>query len=231
LVKHFLNYLIAVVAIAVVSCDSSDENRLPDTGEDYFPLRKGAFQVYDVTETRYTLGVPETLTYELKVMVSDSFPNAEGGYSYVIYRSKRKQGDADFAHKDTWSARKDVREVVVNEENIPFFKIKLPVVKDGQWDGNLYNVLGEDPYSMEEVKTSHTVNGITYDDCIIVHQNDNQDFVVSLDQRKEIYARHVGLIHKEVTLLNYCSVGDCLGEQQVESGVIYTQSIKTHGVE
>ena len=229
--KHFLRFLIAFVAIAVISCDSSDENPSVDTGKDYFPLRKGNFQIYDVTNIEYTLGVPETLRYELKTIVTDSFPNSDGNYTYVIQRSKRNEGAAEFSYLDTWSARMDTREAVMNEENTSFFKIKLPVAKDDEWDGNLYNSKGEDTYLMQEVKTSFTANGTSYDDCIVINQNDNQDFVVTLDQRKEIYARNIGLVCKEVRLLNYCTVGSCLGQQQVESGAIYTQTIKAYGVE
>jgi hypothetical protein len=230
-VKHFLKYLIAILSIAVVSCDSSDENPSFDTGKDYFPIRKGLFQIYEVNETEYTLGVPQSEIYELKVLVADSFKNAEGDYSYVMYRSKRAEGEAEFSYIDTWSVRIGSREVVVNEENIPFLKIKLPVAKNLEWDGNQFNANGEDIYSIEEVKTSFETNGKTYDDCIVINQNDNEDFVVTLDQRKEIYARHVGLVSREIKFLNYCSVGSCLGQQQVESGVIYTQTIKSHGVE
>ncbi|HEX6223350.1 MAG TPA: hypothetical protein VFZ52_03005 [Chryseolinea sp.] len=229
--KHFLRFLIAFVAIAAISCDSSDEDPTFDSGKEYFPLKKGNFQIYDVVSVEYTLGVPETLRYELKILTTDSFPNSEGTYTYVLYRSKRNEGAAEFSYLDSWSARMDSRDVVMNEENTAFLKIKLPVSKGDEWDGNLYNAQGEDTYTMEEVGAAFASNGQTYDDCIVINQNDNQDFVVTLDQRKEVYARHVGLIYKEVRLLNYCTVGSCLGQQQVESGVIFTQTIKSYGVE
>lgn len=229
--KHFLKYLLVSITIAVVSCDSSDENRPSISGKDYFPLQKGLFQIYDVEEIVYTLGVPETLRYELKTVMTDSFPNAAGGYTYVIQRSKRNEGVEDFSPLNTWSARIDGREAVMQEENISFVKIKLPVVKNNEWDGNLYNTRGVDDYLMEEVKTSYTLNGETFDDCIVINQNDNQDFVVFMDQRWEVYAKNIGLVQKKSTQLNYCTVGGCLGQQQVESGTIYTQTIKSHGVE
>ena len=108
-------------------------------------------------------------------MVTDSFPNAEGGSSFIIYRSKRDDGSSAFTYLDTWSARIDKREAVTNEENIPFLKIKLPVVDQNEWDGNLYNAVGEDTYKLEEVKIPYTANGQSYDDCIVINQNDNGD--------------------------------------------------------
>jgi hypothetical protein len=218
------------VALAAVCCDSAEENPAIERGENYFPLRQGMFQIYDVFEVVYTLGVPETLKYELKTLIADSFPNATGGLTYVMQRSTRHDGQ-QFVPLGTWSVRMDTREVVVQEENTSFIKIKLPVQKDDEWDGNLYNTGGEDFYLMEEVKTPYSLNGQTFNDCIVINQNDNQDFVVFLDQRKEVYARHAGLVYKESTLLNFCTVGGCLGQQQVESGRVYKQTMKSYGVQ
>ncbi len=229
--KHFLKYLIFCTALAAVSCDSSDEDPSVDNSKLYLPLKPGQFQIYDVSEIVYTLGVPETLRYELKTVITDSFPNSEGRFTYVMQRSKRNEGEQNFKPLDTWSVRPGIHEIVVQEENISFVKIKLPAEKNAEWDGNLFNTLGQDMYLLEEVKAPFSLSGATFDDCLIINQNDNQDYVVFLDQRKEIYAKNTGLVYKESTLLNYCTVGGCLGQQEVESGTIYKQMIKSHGVE
>ena len=86
----------------------------------------------------------------------------EGDYTYILYRSKRNESESEFSYLDTWSARMDSREAVMNEENIPFLIIKLPVVQDDEWDGNLYNTMGEDTYVLEKVKDPFNANGTSY---------------------------------------------------------------------
>jgi hypothetical protein len=234
-VKHFLNYLIGIVAVAVVSCDPSDESSPVE--KDFYPLQKGWYQLYQVEEITYELNVPETLAYELKTVVVDSFRNSEGVYTYVIHRSKRPEGETSWTYTDTWSAVLDRKELVVSEGNVPFVKLRFPAEQGKQWDGNTYNNIidpsneHEDLYTIDEAGNSLMVGDQEFGEYARVTQEDNQEFIVFFDKRLETYARDIGLIYKETHQLHYCTQDDCLGQQIVEQGVIYKQTIKGYGVE
>jgi hypothetical protein len=216
----------------MMGCETEDTPFNPRREREYVPLRVGMFQVFTVNEIRYQLGVPETLDYELKVLVTDSFPSVHNTYIYVLTRSTREPG-GDWSYLDTWSARVDDSEFVVSEENISYLKIRLPLFEGNTWNGNTYNVAGADEYKLTDLRFAHEAGGEIFPDCIAVLQADSDDYIVFLDQRHEIYARNVGLIYREVTQLNYCTstAQGCLGQQIVDSGVVLKQTIKEYGVE
>jgi len=235
-VKHFLIYLIGIVAVAVVSCDPSDESSPVE--KDFSPLKKGWYQLYDVNEVTYELGIPETLDYELKTVVVDSFQNTEGTYTYVLHRSKRLEGETSWTYFDTWSSERNQKELIVSEENIPFVKLRFPAEQGKQWDGNTYNNVinpssngHEDLYKIDEAGNSMALGDQQFGEYVRVVQEDNQEFIVFFDKRLETYVRDIGLVYKETTQLYYCTQNSCLGQQIVDHGVIFKQTIKAYGVE
>ncbi|MFO7257728.1 MAG: hypothetical protein DIU61_008540 [Bacteroidota bacterium] len=215
-------------AVALIgACSTSPGPKRSDAS--YLPLKKGIYQVYDVDSAWYTVNGMQEEHYELLTEVVDSFPNTEGGYTYVIYRYKRPDAGSEWSYHDTWSARVSGHRVIVSEASTAFVKFTLPVIEGAVWNGNAFNDLGVDDYEMLRVGIPYTVDGTTFDDCAEVSQNDDDDMIVRTDIRKEVYARDVGLIRREIRILNYCTAG-CNVFGEIESGVEYTQTIKEYGV-
>lgn len=230
--KNFTRYVLVALIVCISSCDTSPIEKTVDIGKDYFPMQKGQFQIYDINEIIYTLGDPDTFIYQLKTVVIDSFLNNESAYTYVIHRSVREDASKPWTYKETWSSRLVNNQAIESEENTDFVKLIFPFEVGVKWNGNAFNNRGEEDYELES-EGPKTFNDKTFNDCIIIKQRDNQDFIVNLDQRYETYAKNVGLVYFDKTQLFYCSDADldCIGKQIVDEGVIYKQTIVEYGVE
>ena len=233
LLRRALAALLPLSAIFVLSCDSENRIIVQDRPTDYFPLKKGMFQIYDVSETVYTLGQPVQLSYQLKTVITDSIDRGDGSFAFVQMRYRRSELSQPWQYSGTWAVRADGRELLINEDNILYVKFRTPLMNAYTWNGNAYNDQDEDTYLMEYVKEPQTIGFLELGDCIVINQEDNQDFVVYLDERKEIYARGIGLVEHSIRQLHYCTQTElgCLGQQVVDEGVERTQTIVSYGVE
>lgn len=238
MVKHFQK-IGWVILLLVVGCSGTDDIK-PQNDFAYLPLMKGIFQVYDVEAEIFTLGVSQSNVFELKTQVVDSFLNVQGNYTYVMHRSRRETSGDAWQPLDTWSIRVANNEIIVSEQSTPYVVLRIPATQGLKWDGNKYNSLinpntnkNEDLYTIIEKGISVEYNTNVFPDCVVIEQEDNQEFIVYNDKRLETYARDVGLVYKEVTNLKYCTdqVRNCIGQQIVDEGIIYKQRIKDYGRE
>jgi hypothetical protein len=210
------------------------------TGTAYFPLRVGSFWSYSVSETSITqLGGQVNTLYELKIEVIDSIPAAEG-IVYVFQRTRRTNPSLPWTTIQTWSARKDAFSAVLQEGNTPFVKLSFPLTEGKTWNGNALNSLGGtekcqngtfacDNYEVTNLFNRFESTGIAFDDTVTVIENNEDDPIVMKDVRQSVYAKAIGLVYMEATILEYCTVGDCIGKQIVENGSIVKQTIKSYG--
>jgi hypothetical protein len=176
------------------------------------------------------------------VQVADSFPNAEGTYTYSLYRSKQVTKDAGWSAMSSWSVRVSKFESVVSEGNVPYLKIDGPLVNGKVWNGNQYNSeVGTekcadsddhtcDLYTLSDLGKSFPTDSLSFDNTLTVIENNNADPIVAQDIRTEVYARKVGLIHRDITQLEFCSSDpSCVGTQFVNKGLKYSQSLVEYG--
>jgi len=231
------------LAMLVVAC-AEDPELISKKDPDFFPIQVGGYFIYDVQETIYTpINGQEDFLYQSKITVTDSFKNNAGGITYVLQRSTRSDDAAQFEYQDTWSTRIEPSQVVVIEGNTSFVRLAFPLSIGRQWNGNALNTLGGeescgddatfscDIYEIGDFGFQFDLNGDILDETVEVIQNNNTDLIVKQDVRKEIYARNIGLVYKESTILEYCTVGSCIGQQQIEKGSVLKQTLISYGKE
>lgn len=227
-----------ILIVAIAACSSEDPVN-PDTGFNYFPLKPGKSWIYQVEETTINQSIESTVNYDLRVTVADSIKNSSGGYTYILNRETRTSDTSPWQSLDTWSASQLNNQMTQNESNTVFVKLIFPPASGLKWNGNQYNNLpdngnvfnGKDSetYQIIDFDKSITLEtGLEYPKTLTVIQNNFTDDIVGRDERSEIYAREVGLIYKEVTQLEYCTTPSCLGQQKVDNGVIYRQTLKAY---
>lgn len=233
------NWFILLFLLLLLGCHSR-EVRPKSTGTEYFPLKVGGFWVYNVLETSISqLNGQSGSFYELKVYISDSIQSS-GQVTYILQRFKRTDASQPWVPIATWSARKDQFQVILQVGNVPYVKLAFPLVDGKSWNGNTLNNLGGtdrcldgtfvcENYLVTNLAKQFEGTGISFDNSVTILENNENDPIVKQDVRKSVYAKSAGLIYHEITLLEYCTVGSCIGKQIVENGSILKQTLKDYG--
>lgn len=218
-----------VVFCQAVSCSTNEAEPIASV-KDYFPLKIGATHIYSVEETvTQQISGESKSTYELKTVVSDSIPESDGTYTYVIQRYRRSDAQDSWTSLPTWSARVSKFQAIISEENTGYLKVEAPIVEGKEWNGNLPNIQDKDKYSLIEVGKPYSASSTkSFPNTITVLQNDNKDLIVFQDKRSEIYALGAGLVYREILQLEYCTDPTCLGQQKVKKGLAYKQVLKEY---
>lgn len=224
-------FLVITCLLSLVTCVGTLEVDTGRLGYEFFPLQEGIRRVYEVEEVIYSLIDPkkETLNYQLMEEVESYFINQENDTTYVVNRYKRTSEEDEWKVDSVWTARRTPSQAIVTENNKPFVKLAFPVKENTSWDGNIFNTFKPRMYKMVAVNRSLTLNGMDFPETVTVIQSDNDDHIISTDLRKEIYAKNIGLVFKELKILNYCVQSECLGTGAIETGREYTLSLISHG--
>jgi hypothetical protein len=219
----FLRFILIITTFYLVSCQKKKDLAEPTISTiDYFPLKIGSYFIYDITQSDYNLGVKKDTSYQLKVALKETWVDLESRTSYKVFRFKKPNSALEFAFDSIWQAVKDEQNrIIVTENNVPFIKVSLPLLKDKTWDGNLLNTYPEQIYKVSSIGNSF---GAYSNTATILQKN-----VSNLLQRNyssEIYAENIGLVYKELQDVHFE-----FGTGRISEGVVYKQRLSNYGVE
>lgn len=209
-------FLISCLLFTLVSCYDEDLSGL-DLGQTYFPVEIGRYVTYEVDsiwrdDPIGPIGSGQR-NYILREVNESTFIDEAGREAIRVER--RRQVNQNWVIKDVWSRVSADGVAEQYEENVILIKHNFPVWEGKMWEGHarttpqsirVYfkqeNIPTNWDYTYVNVHQPYTVNGLNFDSTVTVLQVDRPAaFGVSVFSQ-EVYAKHIGMIHRKVTVYN-----------------------------
>lgn len=240
--RLFLLLLVIGSVICFSSCDEETQVIDLEEGMDYFPLEIGHNLIYEVDSINFITGgtiIDSTHTF-VRENVVDTLLDNEGNTLYKIERFERKSDTLDWNIRDVWTASKDANRAFRTEENLRFVKLIFPLKEERVWEstafidkGMIVTVGGGETMELFKnwesevlsVNQLETIGGIEYPEVATISHADSEN-LIEYRYVIEKYAKNVGLVYREMWILNTQNTADGLTwREKAEKGFILRQTL------
>jgi hypothetical protein len=246
--RHLAVYIGGLVLMfSLASCYENTEPFDPSKlGFEYFPLELGNYWIYQIDSVKYQSDgqiIDSSLAF-IKEEVVEILLDINQDTIYRIERFHRASDSTEWKIIDVWAAQKSQTQAIRIEENLKFIKLVFPAVQFSSWDGNIFfdediliqsggeflQVYKNWNYQIASVGVSEIIDSTEYSDVLIVEQ---ADYETVLERRFAIekYEKGIGLLYKEMLILDTQCIADCEGmtwEEKAEKGFIVRQTLIDH---
>jgi hypothetical protein len=229
--KNLVILPIIFLAIGLLPACTKNDTLQTAQIEEFMPLQPGKYIRYRLDSMLFIdFGQRDTtISYDAKDVVDAEITDNAGRRSFRIIRYLRSltsTDEADYTPALTLMVTPSRESIEVQENNLKFQKLKLPVTEGFSWRGNafipalpfyeIYEFSNDEDmdlwdYTYHDVNQSVTLNDVVYDSTITVVQVSDSsnvpiEFPDALGYRNhwvEVYAKNLGLIYKEAVMWEY----------------------------
>ncbi|MBH19198.1 MAG: hypothetical protein CL851_02115 [Crocinitomicaceae bacterium] len=184
-----------ILLVIISSCKPIDYDNI-NYYYNYFPLQINQEKEFLVTNIVHSSFGRDTSSYFLKEIITDYNINIEGDTVYTLERYWKVDSSLNYEIKDVWTSKRNLGAGYLNEENITYTKLIFPLSLNIFWNGNAFNNLDYQEYSIESINIPFQLNDLIFDSAVTVIQNYKSN-LLEFENAKEIYATGIGLIYKE----------------------------------
>ncbi len=252
--KNPLFFLLGLLLL-LSACDETEELAI-DYKYDYFPLEIGKYITYSVDSITYsTLNgniVIDTGSYQIRETVVDTFTIIDtfnntitiGPLVYEVERKRRKNAGDAWQIETVLAVHRGANRLEWTENNRKFIKMFFPLKSEKKWNGNLYfdetelvPVKGEVievfkawESNVTAIDEPYSYANFDFDSTMVISQA-NSENVIEYRYSTERYARGIGLIEKEMKILDTQCITPCANdtwEQKAEKGFIFRMTMIDH---
>ncbi len=215
-----------------------------DLGLDFYPTEIGFWQEYSVDSISFSdftnpISI-DTSQYFLREEIESSFLDLHKDKNFRIEQFK-KTDSTDWKINNVFTLKASNTNLQKVGNDLRFIKLVFPPENDKTWNGNVYIDAIDAPsldfynpkkynwsYSYSEVNSSQQIGEFTFDSCITIIQIDEEN-LFEKKYSKEIYAKHVGLVYKELKILKTQAPPSNLPfEERAENGFILKYTISDY---
>lgn len=202
--KYALPLLILGLLLPMApGCKKDEAVARIDMGHAYFPVDTGRWIDYDVDTVwrNDVTGITDSLRYTLREKITEDFTDAEGRAAQRLIRYRLDSTTNTWVPKDVWWQVISNNKAERSEENQRRIKLIFPPQTGQYWNTNATNT--DQPYELtyEEVDVPWSINGMSFDSTILVKTTYPNNAVIAKTYY-ERYAKHVGLVYRQVDSTN-----------------------------
>lgn len=187
-----------------------------DNGADYYPLAIGKYMTYAVDSVYYTSDNPaDTVRLQVREEITDTLTDNEGDLIYRVERMERNSPADSWVIKQVLAVKRTSTQAQRVENNQRFISLTFPPGRNAVWEGIGFNsdsleiaVRGEvikvfkDWQSQyETINEPFLLDDFQFDSTLVVTHANNENFI-ELRVNREIYAKNIGLVFKEMSILD-----------------------------
>lgn len=221
------NSLILIFLLLLFSCEEEPSAISIAPGYDFFPVEMGQYRTYWVEEINFGAFGGDTTRYFLNEVISDSLMSGDGTVKYLVERFKSTDS-IDWKLDSVWTLQRFKEIMIVTENNIPYAKLAFPVIVGKRWDGNAFNSQPEKMYYYQALSETAHLQSTGASEFIEVIIEDIEENIVNQDERRETYAKGIGLVEKDYVTFQFCSA-NCGELGEIQSGRILKQNLVGYG--
>lgn len=202
----------AFMLFSLYACKDKKDDFTIEYAYEYYPLDTGHYVIYDVDSIVYNYNsnvhTNDTVHYQLKELLADTFYDNLNELTYRLELYRRPDNTAPWGLDRVWYVKRSNNTIQKTEDDLKFIKLIFPPTEGAEWSGNQYLPTTEPykdfkdwVYTNTDVNKPYTVNGFVFDSTLTVIEI-NDSTKIDKQLRKEVYAKHVGMIYQEWELLS-----------------------------
>jgi hypothetical protein len=228
--KKILLLLVLFSIISFFACKKTTLDPV-DVGYTYYPVNIGHWIIYEVDSTVWDGFYTDTSAlferhyhYYIKEIVESEYYDNEGRLTQRLERYEKLCDTCNWFIKDVWAVNLTASTAERVEENNRFVKLVFPVESSASWDGNAFNILGEQYYEYDDLYNLYSIGGSNFDSTITVIEKIDTN-AIEASRQYEIYTHNIGMIfrrYRDVKITNFPSY-------EIESGTDYTYKFISYG--